>query len=483
MRNTFLILSLFLFTLTSTIHAQPESLWSRTYSSYGDCFSVINTAEGGYTLAGYSGGDMGLVKTNEDGDSLWSRTFGGQPSDGCKSIIQTTDGGYALAGYTQSFGAGEADMWLVKTNEDGDSLWSKTFGGEDYESCNSIIQTTDGGYALAGYTRSFGAGERDMWLVKTNSDGDSLWSRTFGGDTTDVCTSIIQTADGGYALAGYTTSFGAGEDDMWMVKINAEGDLLWSRAFGGEDTDFCCSITQTTDGDFVLAGRTYTRIYGPRQSDFLLVKTSEDGELLWAQNFGGYGSEWCSSMIQTADGGYALAGGIDATGTGVWQSTIWLLKANADGDSLWSRIFVIGSNVSCRSLIQTEDNCYLLAGSKHGGGLSNYRVSWLFKTCPDPVSVPSESFNPHPCVFALQPAYPNPFNSFTNICFELPVNSDVSITIFDLNGRSVATLLDDQLNAGNHSLTWDAKDYANGMYLCKMEAGGVSFTRKLLLIK
>ena len=172
-------------------------------------------------------------------DSLWSRTFGGGNNEQCYSIIHTADGGYALAGYTESYGAGSYDMWLVKTDADGESLWSRTFGGARNDRCYSIIQTADGGFALAGGTLSFGAGDYDMWLVKTDSDGDSLWSRTFGGRNTDWCFSMIQTADGGYLLAGYTYSFDAVRSDMWLVKTDADGDFLWSRTLGEGGNEQC----------------------------------------------------------------------------------------------------------------------------------------------------------------------------------------------------------------------------------------------------
>jgi hypothetical protein len=146
-------------------------------------------------------------------DSLWSRTYGGDHHDGCNSLVQTANGGFALAGSTSSFGTG-GDFWLVRTDANGDSLWSRTYGGQDYDYCNSLLQTADGGFALAGVTESFGAGDHDFWMVRTDENGDSLWSRTYEGQDWDECQSLIQTADGGFALAGETWSFGAGGRDF-----------------------------------------------------------------------------------------------------------------------------------------------------------------------------------------------------------------------------------------------------------------------------
>ena len=235
MRNTILLFTIAMLASAGTANAQPDSLWSRTFGrEHNDvCFSAIQTEDGGYALAGItesfgaSRNDFWLVKTDADGDSLWSQTFGRSSDNECKSLVHTADGGYALAGFTYS--SPNQDMWLVRTNAEGDSLWSRTFGGAIlWDMCYSIIQTANEGYALAGRTASFGAGDYDMWLVRTNADGDSLWSQTFGGRNDEECFSIIQTADGGYALAGYTRSFGAGDRDMWLVKTDADGDSLWS---------------------------------------------------------------------------------------------------------------------------------------------------------------------------------------------------------------------------------------------------------------
>ncbi len=176
--------------------AQPDFLWSHTYGTRGHqaCQSIIQTGNGGFALAGYTGGagEFWLVRTDADGDSLWSRTFGGEYTDGCRSIIQTVDGGFALAGYIGTFGGWNSDFLLVKTDDEGNSQWSRTFSRKEKNECQSIIQTSDGGFALAGYTWSFGARNHDFWLVKTDDEGNSLWSRAFGGRGEDKCNSIIQ---------------------------------------------------------------------------------------------------------------------------------------------------------------------------------------------------------------------------------------------------------------------------------------------------
>ena len=181
-------------------------------------------------------------------DSLWSRTFGGSNPDICYSVQQTTDGGYILGGWTSSYGAGGYDFWLVKTDASGTEEWSRTFGGSSREYCRSVQQTADGGYILGGYTDTF-VTPADFFLVRADANGDSLWSRTFGGSSSDNCYSVQQSADGGYVLGGKTRPFGASDEDFWLVKTNSNGDSMWSSAFGGGAGDeVCYSVQQTTDG-------------------------------------------------------------------------------------------------------------------------------------------------------------------------------------------------------------------------------------------
>jgi hypothetical protein len=224
---------------------------------------------------------MWLVKTNALGDCTWSRTFGGTREDFCSSVRQTTDGGYILAGYTYSFGADSADGWLLRTNENGDSLWSRRFGGIYGDWLSDAQETPDGGYIAVGGTESFGAGNTDFWLLKTNAAGDLIWSRTFGGSGGDNAVAVQQIC-GGYVLSGVTGSFGAGASDFWLVATNAEGFYLWDRTFGGTSNETACLVQQVADGSYVLAGSTDS--YGAGNRDFWLVKTGHDDNLVAPRN-------------------------------------------------------------------------------------------------------------------------------------------------------------------------------------------------------
>ena len=163
------------------------------------------------------------MKTDSNGNKVWGKFFGGPYWDVARSVQQTSDGGYIIAGSTMSYGAGAYDFWLVKTDSNGNKIWDKTFGGPYWDVARSVQQTSDGGYILAGFTMSYGAGPHsDAWLVKTDSNGNEEWNKTFGGPEEDAACSVQQTSDGGYIVAGWTESKGAGGGDAWVIKL--EGD-------------------------------------------------------------------------------------------------------------------------------------------------------------------------------------------------------------------------------------------------------------------
>jgi len=367
MRKTFGVLSILLFTVISPAQDQPpDSLWSGVFhfTAVDICYSVCETADEGYLLGGMtndgSAPDLRLVKLSESGDSLWSRTYGGDGSDICFSLCRASDGNYLAAGLTASRGAGHCDFWLLKINADGDCLWSRTYGGLYHDHCLSVQQTSDGGYILAGITASFGAGDYDFWLVKTDENGDSLWSNAFGGSDDDECLCVRQTSDGGYILAGKTRSFGSGYDDFWLVKTDANGTQLWSKTFGGDGVDECRFAEQTSDGGYILAGYTYS--FGAGYGDFWLVKTDANGDSLWSRTFDGRGTDVCTAAQIAADGGYVLAGWTGEYDRQINAQDYWLVKTDAMGNCLWSRIFDNEDWEECTAVLESSNGGYVLAG-------------------------------------------------------------------------------------------------------------------------
>jgi len=213
------------------------------------------------------------VKTDPNGNMEWNQTYGGTNQDSGFSVVQTGDGGYAIAGSTYSFGAGSADVWLVKTDPNGNMEWNQTYGGTGGDYGRSVVETGDGGYAIAGRTGFYGF--EDVYLVKTDADGNMEWNQTYGGTKADVPESVVQTGDGGYAITGYTTSFGAGFEDVWLVKTDADGNMEWNQTYGGTFPDYGRSVVETGDGGYAIAGQTYS--FGAGDWDVWLVKTDPFG--------------------------------------------------------------------------------------------------------------------------------------------------------------------------------------------------------------
>ena len=359
----------------------PETTWTKTFggASSDRARSVQQTADGGYIVAGdtrsYGAGscDFWLVKTDPCGDEQWNKTYGGEKSEEAYSVQQTTDGGYIVAGRTQSYGASDSDFWLVKTDSKGNEQWNKTYDRSGYDEAWSVQQTTDGGYILAGFAYFRVTPWQDFWLVKTDSKGNKQWDKTHGGRCNEAAHSVQQTTDGGYILAGWTHSYGAGQSDLWLLKTDSSGDELWNRTYGGTDYEQAYSVHQTTDGGYIVAGE--TRSYDAGSEEVWLIKTDSNGNKQWDRTYGGTRSE-AYSVQQTADGGYIVAGYTYSYGTG--GDDFWLVKTDSSGNEQWNKTYGGTGGEEAWSVQQTTDGGYILAGytdSYDAGG----RDFWLVK--------------------------------------------------------------------------------------------------------
>jgi regulation of enolase protein 1 (concanavalin A-like superfamily) len=369
------------------VRASSE-LWSQVHGS-GVAYSLASTSDGGFVLAGFAvslenmDSSMILIKTNSNGELEWNKTFGGTGPETANCVIETFDGGFAVGGDTFSFGAGGSDFFLVKTYSTGNVEWNQTFGGTGGESVQSLIQATDGGFVLTGGTTS-NSESIDVWLVKTDSAGNMIWNKRFGGAETELTYSLTATADGGYALCGITGSIAEGASDFLLIKTDADGNQEWIKTYHGEKSDSAFALVEASDGGFVLVGSTNFSLES--KSDVLLIKTDSSGNLQWKKTYGGEGSDSVHSLVETGDG-YTLGGFTQSTGAG--KNDFWLIKTDLQGNELWNYTYGGLEDDYCHSLVQTPDGGYVLAGySRSFGGIS--AKVWLIKT--DEVCIPEFAF-------------------------------------------------------------------------------------------
>jgi hypothetical protein len=286
----------------------------------------------------------------EEKSELWIRTYGGPDEDHLNAAIHTKDGGFALVGYTRSFGNGMTDIWLVKVDENGTHLWNKTYGEIGSEEAYSLAQTHDGGFILVGYTADY-----DIWIIKTNNKGTMEWNQSYEAyGESNLGKSVIQTSEGNFVIAAAVQESSM-EYDWMLMKIDANGSVLWNQTYGTEETDWVSSLIQTTDGGFVLAGSiTRSSVY----SDMWLVKVDRTGDIIWDNTYGGEREDYITSIIQTQDGGYAFTA-YSVTGSGVSALT----KITANGSVEWN-LFENRDVRNMNSVIQTSDGGFVVSGRK-----------------------------------------------------------------------------------------------------------------------
>lgn len=341
----------------------------------------------------------------------WQKNYGGSTYDAVTSLAYTSDGGCVVAGSSNSAdgdvtnGHGSYDYWIVKADGSGTIEWQRSLGGSSYDIANSIAQTSDGGYIVAGYTESTDGdvtnnyGGSDYWVVKLNGSGMIEWERSLGGSGGEIARSIAQTSDGGYVVAGssnspdgdVTGSIGGG--DFWIVKLDAAGIIEWDRSLGGSAVDAAYSIVQTSDGGYVTAGYTVstngdvTTNHG--SYDFWVVKLDANGILEWQRSLGGSSFERAQTIVQTTDGGYVVAGSThsmdgDVTYNYGGDADFWVVKLDGTGTVQWQSTFGGSALETAREVIQSNDGGYIVSGSSYSadGLVTNNNGSsdlWILK--------------------------------------------------------------------------------------------------------
>ncbi len=487
MKHRFSFVVISILAIAAAAHAQPDTLWTRTFGGSGGdyCRSVQQTDDGGFIFAGYTTSfgagqdDIYLIKTDASGTEQWSRTFGGTGHEYGFCVQQTSDGGYIIVGNTSSFGAGNYDIYLVKTDTNGIEDWNQTFGSVYGNYGYSVQQTLDGGYIIAGAT-SYHNGSSDVYLVKADSSGTESWSRTYSESFGDAGWSVQQTDDGGYIIAGETDP-GTSDEDLYLIKTDADGDELWSRTFGGSFDDHGFSVQQTTDGGYIITGQTWS--FGAGQDDVYLVKTDANGNESWNRTFGGSDHDYGRSVRQTSDGGYIISG---TTYSFEGGSSVYLIKTDESGNESWSRTFGGSQDEYGYCARQTDNGGYIVAGEtwSYGAGLSDV---YLIRVEAEVGVLQGDGNNVKPSTLLLG-AHPNPFNPITVLSYRLSVASRINLSVFDVSGYRVAELVNGWRDAGVHEVTFDGSGLASGVYLYRLEttesgATPTADTRKMVLVK
>ncbi|MDX1912916.1 MAG: T9SS type A sorting domain-containing protein [Saprospiraceae bacterium] len=495
--------------LIHAVSAQPTVQWQKSIGGayYEGAQSIQQTSDGGFIVVGNtitgSDYDYWIVRLNQSGILQWQRTLGGTSDDVANFIQQTSDGGYIVTGYSESNDGdvtgnhGGADYWIVKLNSIGSLQWQKSLGGSNLDEAKCIKQTSDGGYIVAGYTYSNDGdvtgnhGSFDCWIVKLTTNGNVQWQSALGGTDIDEAYSIQQTSDGGYIVAGNSQSDDGdvmaihGLYDCWVVKLDNSGNIQWQKALGGTGDDRASSIQQTADGGYVVAGVSFsndgdvTENHG--DGDYWIVKLEGTGNLQWQQSLGGSDFEIATSIQQTADDGYIIAGYSESNNNDVTNNhggvDFWIVKLNSTGALQWQKTLGGTGHDFAFSVQQTSDAGYITAGhsnSNDGDVTGNHGGNdfWIVKLSDMDTGAENMEFLQNISI------YPNPIAQQLTIDLgdlELS-NEGIVVTLMDIKGIHLL-----EKTTKNHVCTLDLSGLTKGLYLLKMEEKGFQVVRNLVI--
>ena len=482
------IISVIFFVFSNSVTAQPDTLWTKLYKdgyqAYG--YSVKQTDDEGFVFTGsttpygYLYSDLYLVKTDSQGNLVWSKTFGSNFTDRGQDVQQTEDDGYIVVGTIIPAGETWSDVYLIKTDENGDSLWTKHYGGLDTDWGCCVEQTTDGGFIISGNTNPSPILSYPI-LIKTDENGEVEWYRVYDF-VEGKGSSVIQNQEGNYIIAGISYSIGPGEGAVLTMKVDANGDTIWIKTYGGNYIDAGNGINEV-EGGYAVAGATHS--FGAGDYDFFLIRTNEDGDSLWSNTYGGDEMDNGLDFDLTFDGGYVLAGWTESFGAMI--KDYYIVRTDSTGDSMWT--LQLGGYLSdiAQSIQQTDDGGYIVCGTSDSFEPSEYSEVWLVKLDSSANVVWERSLN-QPNEFTFYQPFPNPFNSSTNISFELRTACNVNIDIFDVTGRNVwakglSPIRNQYLPAGLHLVIFDAEGLTSGIYFVRLKASNYDQTRKIVFMK
>jgi len=316
-----------------------------------------------------------IRECTENLDDTFQRTFGGEKRDEGRSVVAAHNGGYVIAANTESFGSGGSDIHIMKLDRLGHLDWRRNYGGLRNEKVNDLISTKDGGYLAVGSTQTYGKGEEDIWLLKLNSSGRKQWAKSYGGEKQDIALRIIELQDGHFVLAGFTQSKGIGKGDVWLLKVDAEGSQVWDKTIGGEEWDVGMDVVESSPNQLIVAGYSQSFNEAKAADGWVAQIDISTDSILWTQTFGGEQTDIFTNIIASKDGNFVLAGNTKSFGNGA--EDVWMLKMNGEGKKIWQKT-VGGKNKDiANNLLETSKGNYTAVGQTASAG-EGAEDAWLF---------------------------------------------------------------------------------------------------------
>lgn len=500
---------------------EPTIEWQKCFGGTGsDSFSSIKqTSDGGYIAVGSSNSNDGDLTTNKGENDVWvlklnsnyaiewQKTYGGSRQDFADSVQQTTDGGYIIAGYSESndgdatFNHGSynnGDFWVIKINALGVIQWQKSLGGIQSERSYSIIQTIDGNYVVTGHSSSNDGdvsgnhgynvtNKSDVLVIKLDTLGNILWSKSLGGTQDDRAYSIKQTTDGGFVLCGSSlsndgdVSINKGYDDAWIVKLSSIGSIEWQKTYGGSKSDYTKSISQTNDGGFIVVGSTKSidgdlvnvNNLDPDDNHVWVLKLNSIGDIQWQKVYGRTSTAEGNDILQSTDGGYIfVANSYTYTDPIQYKGSndTWIVKINDTGTLEWQKVIGGSGSDMMASIQQTTDGNYIMAGYtfSNDGDINNNHGSadgWIVKLSSKNLSLNKPKTN-------TLVVYPNPVTSILN--FEIPNGDTIDKTVItDINGKIIS-------EQDKNTTQINTQHLKSGMYIINAYSSNKKFTHKFI---
>lgn len=496
MNTRFLVLFLVLLAWVGDSDAQFRTRYVQTYGGNGsdEARDVEVNSDGSIVIAGYTsswgegGNDLFLMKCSARGIVLWQHTYGGSGQDGYEwvALRKAQGGGYVLCGESDSSPAAYRDFLVVRTDADGNVLWQRCYGGGDEERPRDLRVTPDGGLIIVGFTRSYGAGPASYYAVKTNADGEVQWTRNYGGAAIDDAHSVDITHDGGYIMAGYTTSFGSGPADLYVVRTNAQGNTVWTHTYGGNGSEGVAEYVRirTLKDGYAIAS--FTTSSGNGGKDAYFVKTDDQGSVLWTHTYGGSGNDDARDFLPVR-GGFVLVGYTYSMGQ---SGDLYLVSINSSGREMWSGSYG-GPGTQIGYSLDATANGIVAVGSTSTGNGDIFVVN-LFSgasreeevvsatprapTVQEPLADESIAAQ-----FSVGEGYPNPFNSQAQINYTVPQAGPVEITVYNALGR-LETISETLAASGSNIFTLN-RPMSSGVHFVEFRYEKERIMRKVLYLK